>query len=218
MGTRRAARELALQALYQLDVAGAGDPGVALFWSHLDAERKEVEREEAERESAHAGRWGLGASEARSPRSGRALDGPPGEAEAERESAHAGRRGLGASEARSPRSGRALDGPPGELDAQVFARELVDGVAAHRERIDALIAASAEHWRLPRLSRVDLSLLRLATFELLARADIPASVTIDEAIEIARRFGSEDSPAFVNGVLDHIAQVLGVKEKPKSPE
>ena len=65
---------------------------------------------------------------------------------------------------------------------------------------------------------MDLSLLRLATFELLARADIPASVTIDEAIEIARRFGSEDSPAFVNGVLDHIAQVLGVKEKPKSPE
>jgi len=53
---------------------------------------------------------------------------------------------------------------------------------------------------------VDLSLLRLATFELLARADIPASVTIDEAIEIARRFGSEDSPAFVNGVLDRIAE------------
>ena len=168
MGTRRAARELALQALYQLDVAGAGDPGVALFWSHLDAERAEVH--------------------------------------------------PGASEARGARSARALDGPPGELDAQVFARELVDGVAAHRERIDALIAASAEHWRLPRLSRVDLSLLRLATFELLGRADIPASVTIDEAIEIARRFGSEDSPAFVNGVLDHIAQVLGVKEKPKSPE
>jgi transcription antitermination protein NusB len=142
MGTRREARELALQALYQLDLAGEGDPAVVLFWSHFDAER----------------------------------------------------------------------------DVQAFARELVDGVAAHRERIDALIAASAEHWRLPRLSRVDLSLLRLATFELLGRPDIPASVTIDEAIEIARRFGSEDSPAFVNGVLDHIAQVLGVKEKPKSPE
>ncbi len=180
MGTRRAARELALQALYQLDVAGEGDPTVPLFWSHLDR--------------------------------------PPGDEEAERESARASRRGLGASEQRSARSARAADGPPGELDAQVFARELVDGVAAHRERIDALIAASAEHWRLPRLSRVDLSLLRLATFELLGRADIPASVTIDEAIEIARRFGSEDSPAFVNGVLDHIAQVLGVKEKPKSPE
>jgi len=181
MGTRRAARELALQALYQLDVAGEGDPAVPLFWSHVD--------KEAERESARGGRRGLG----RAAGAARTLD-------------------------RSPRSGRALDGPPGELEVRVFARELVDGVAAHRERIDALIAASAEHWRLPRLSRVDLSLLRLATFELLARADIPASVTIDEAIEIARRFGSEDSPAFVNGVLDHIAQVLGVKEKPKSPE
>jgi N utilization substance protein B len=58
-----------------------------------------------------------------------------------------------------------------------------------------------------------LNLLRLATFELLARPDIPASVTLNEAIEIARRFGSEDSAAFVNGVLDHIAGVLGVKEK-----
>ena len=181
MGTRRAARELALQALYQLDVAGEGDPAVPLFWSHVD--------KEAERESARGGRRGLG----RAAGAARTLD-------------------------RSPRSGRALDGPPGELEVEIFARELVDGVAAHRERIDALIAASAEHWRLPLLSRVDLSLLRLATFELLARADIPASVTIDEAIEIARRFGSEDSPAFVNGVLDHIAQVLGVKEKPKSPE
>ena len=181
MGSRRAARELALQALYQLDVAGEGDPAVPLFWSHVD--------KEAERESARGGRRGLG----RAAGAARTLN-------------------------RSPRSGRALDGPPGELEVEVFARELVDGVAAHRERIDALIAASAEHWRLPRLSRVDLSLLRLATFELLARADIPASVTIDEAIEIARRFGSEDSPAFVNGVLDHIAQVLGVKEKPKSPE
>ena len=78
MGTRRAARELALQALYQLDVAGAGDPAVALFWSHLDAERAE-----AERESAHAGRRGLGRAAGaarglvRRARSARALDGPP---------------------------------------------------------------------------------------------------------------------------------------------
>ena len=56
---------------------------------------------------------------------------------------------------------------------------------ADRERIDELIAAAAEHWRLPRLSRVDLNLLRLATYELLARPEIPASVTLDEAIEIA---------------------------------
>jgi N utilization substance protein B len=103
-------------------------------------------------------------------------------------------------------------------DVVGFARELVEGVAAQRERIDALIAACAEHWRLPRLSRVDLNLLRLATFELLARPEIPSSVTINEAIEIARRYGSEDSAAFVNGVLDHVAATLGVKEKAPNPE
>ena len=96
-------------------------------------------------------------------------------------------------------------------ETEQFARSLVAGVDANRARIDELIAAAAEHWRLPRLSRVDLNLLRLAVFELLERAEIPAAVTINEAIEIARRFGSEDSPAFVNGVLDLIAGVLGVK-------
>jgi transcription antitermination protein NusB len=103
-------------------------------------------------------------------------------------------------------------------DVEQFAGELIDGVRTNRERIDALIAASAEHWRLPRLSRVDLNLLRLATFELMGRSEIPTSVTINEAVEIARRFGSEDSGAFVNGVLDHIADVLGVKEKRGSGE
>jgi N utilization substance protein B len=99
-------------------------------------------------------------------------------------------------------------------EVEAFARELVEGVRTNLERIDGLIATSAEHWRLPRLSRVDLNLLRLATFELLGRSEIPTSVTINEAVEIARRFGTEDSGAFVNGVLDHIAEVLGVKERP----
>jgi len=89
-------------------------------------------------------------------------------------------------------------------------------VRSKRDRIDELIAAASQHWRLPRLSRVDLSLLRLSTYELLACPDIPASVTIDEAIEIARRFGSEDSAAFVNGVLDAIATSVGAKDKEKT--
>jgi N utilization substance protein B len=137
VGSRREAREVALQALYLLDVAAAGDPAsdLKLFWEHFEHGRED--------------------------------------------------RG--------------------------FARELVEGVQAHRERIDALIGDTAWHWRLARLSRVDLNLLRLATFELLACPDIPASVTINEAIEIARRFGSEDSAAFVNGILDAIATVLGAK-------
>jgi len=95
--------------------------------------------------------------------------------------------------------------------------ELVSGVEDNRARIDELIAAATEHWKMPRLSRVDLNVLRLATFELLARPEIPAAVTLNEAIEIARRYGSEDSPAFVNGVLDHIAGVLGVRGREGRP-
>src|SRR5881296_3926539 len=103
----------------------------------------------------------------------------------------------------------------GSDDVQAFTRELVDGVRKNRERIDALIAGRTEHWRLPRLSRVDLNLLRLATFELLACAEIPTSVSINEAVEIARRFGGEDSAGFVNGVLDAIATQVGAKAKEK---
>ena len=110
------------------------------------------------------------------------------------------------------------DGVPRGGESEQFARALVDGVLANRARIDELIGAAAEHWRLPRLSRVDLNVLRLATFELLGRPEIPAAVTIDEAIEVARRYGSEDSPRFVNGVLDHIAGVLGVRGREGRPE
>ena len=144
MGVRREARELALQALYQLDMSGEEDPArsLTLFWSHFH----------------------------------------------------------------------------GRDDAEHFARELVDGVCAARERLDALICQSAEHWRLPRLSRVDLNLLRLATFELIECPEIPTSVSINEAVEIARRFGGEDSAAFVNGVLDAIATQVGAKAKEKRGE
>jgi N utilization substance protein B len=99
-------------------------------------------------------------------------------------------------------------------EAGDFARELVEGVLRERGRIDELITASAQHWKLPRLSRVDLGVLRLATYELLRHREIPASVTLDEAVEIARRFGSEESAGFVNGVLDHVAAELGRKDPP----
>lgn len=89
--------------------------------------------------------------------------------------------------------------------ARAFASELALGVAAHREELDASIAAHARNWRVDRMAAVDRNVLRLATFELL-HTDAPASVVIDEAIELARDFGSERSPAFVNGVLDAIAR------------
>jgi N utilization substance protein B len=141
MGMRRKGRELALQALYQIEVRG-DDPGAALrlFWEHCGA----------------------------------------------------------------------------PADARTFAEALVNGVLDERGRIDELIAASSDNWRLGRLSHVDRNILRVATYELLCRRDVPASVAIDEAIEIAKRFGSDESPTFVNGVLDHIAATVGAKERARA--
>ena len=143
IGTRRRGRELALQALYQMDVTGGeAGTGAGELWRHFN------------------------------------------EAES-----------TGAAD-----------------DARTFATELVNGVVDTRGRLDELITASAAHWRLERLSQIDRNILRIGTYEIIGRPDVPPSVAIDEAIEIAKRFGSEDSPTFVNGVLDHIATVVGAKE------
>ena len=100
----------------------------------------------------------------------------------------------------------------GNPKAKDFARRLVLGVIAHREEIDRLIEQSAEHWKLSRMAKVDLTILRMAAYEMLFCPDIPISVSMDEAIEIGKRYGSEDSSTFINGVLDQIAQLSGVKE------
>jgi N utilization substance protein B len=105
------------------------------------------------------------------------------------------------------------------LFARGFALELVDRVLAERGRIDELIADAAENWSLGRISRVDLNILRIAACELLSVTNrVPTSVVIDEAIEIARRYGGEESSEFVNGVLDHIAGRLGVRDRRDSSE
>ena len=141
MGMRRKGRELALQALYQLDLSG-DEPASALrmFWGRCEA----------------------------------------------------------------------------PTDARTFGEDLVSGVLEARARIDELITASSDNWRLGRLSHVDRNILRVATYELLCRHDVPASVAIDEAIEIAKRFGSDESPTFVNGVLDQIAVSVGAKERQRA--
>lgn len=90
-----------------------------------------------------------------------------------------------------------------------FARELAEGTVANLEEIDRLIEASSENWSLSRMSRVDLAILRLAAYELRRRPDIPASVTINEAIELGKRYGAEETAPFLNGVLDRIARQLG---------
>ncbi len=103
------------------------------------------------------------------------------------------------------------------VDAREFTTELVTGAWREHGRIDKLIADAAEHWRLGRLPKVDLNLLRLAVYELLAYPHMPTGVTINEAIEIARRYCSEDAPVFVNGVLDRIASVTGKKAQRDEP-
>ena len=85
-----------------------------------------------------------------------------------------------------------------------FAEGLVQGVQAERAVIDEAIRARSKNWSLSRMPRVDLNVMRLAAYELMFRPDIPKKVSINEAIEIVRRFGDKESPAFVNGILDEI--------------
>lgn len=96
--------------------------------------------------------------------------------------------------------------------AKKFASELLAGILDHHAEIDAQIAAKSPNWSLGRMAKIDLAIIRLAAYELLFRADIPKNVTINEAIEIAKKFGSEESPAFVNGIVDEIARSLPDKQ------
>jgi transcription antitermination protein NusB len=87
-----------------------------------------------------------------------------------------------------------------------FSLGLYDGVVAHAADIDRRLTAAAENWRIARMAVVDRNVLRLGGYELLYTPETPANVAFDEAIELARRYGSAASPAFVNGVLDRLRQ------------
>ena len=130
MGTRRKGRELALQALYQIEITGdASAAAVDLFVSHFE----------------------------------------------------------------------------GSAQAKEFARRLVSGVVSQGADIDRLIEACTENWKLMRMAKVDLLILRMAAYELIFCPDIPLNVSLDEAIEMGKRFGTGDSGSFINGVLDQLA-------------
>jgi N utilization substance protein B len=98
---------------------------------------------------------------------------------------------------------------PGDPEGRAYADELVRGVASNLVSTDALIEAASENWRLERMSRVDRNILRLGAWELSARLEVPRAVILDEAVETAKRYGNEESSAFVNGVLDRIADDCG---------
>lgn len=87
-------------------------------------------------------------------------------------------------------------------DAFQYAQALVRGTVEHREEIDAMIRGQADNWRLERMPAVDRNILRLAIYEMLYERDTPKLVVVDEAIELAKKFGSEQSGRFVNGLLD----------------
>jgi transcription antitermination protein NusB len=138
MGKRRKARELALQALYQVDFYGPVlEDSVSLFWQDQQVGEDTVE----------------------------------------------------------------------------FAQRLVEGVQRRSEEINGLIESHSEHWKLSRMSRVDRNILRMAVLELLEMDDIPYKVTIDEAIELGKKFGTGESGAFINGILDQILKRLTREEK-----
>ena len=86
-----------------------------------------------------------------------------------------------------------------------FAEQIVVGVAEHRDELDRKIEEKSKNWSLGRMARIDLNILRIAVYELLYRSDIPKNVTINEAIEVAKKFGTEDSAAFINGIIDEVA-------------
>jgi N utilization substance protein B len=137
-GTRRKGRELALQALYQIEITGdASAAAVDLFLEHFE----------------------------------------------------------------------------GNAKAKEFARRLVSGVVSQRAAIDQRVEQCTDNWKLARLAKVDLVILRMATYELIFCPDIPSSVSLDEAIEIGKRFSSAESAAFLNGVLDQVAQSSAVRSE-----
>jgi len=95
------------------------------------------------------------------------------------------------------------DAPPAYL------QELVAGVTSHLEELDVFIVRYSEHWRLERMTVVDRNLLRLAIYELLYQPNIPVKVVINEAVEMAKRYGSEASGGFINGILDQVRMSVG---------
>jgi len=93
--------------------------------------------------------------------------------------------------------------------ARQYAFDLVKGILADMADIDEVISVAASHWRLVRIAPTDRNLLRIAVFEMTDMDDIPPQVAINEAVEIAKRFGGEESPRFINGVLDAVKNNLG---------
>ena len=97
---------------------------------------------------------------------------------------------------------------PVPSDVRAFAELLVRGACIEHERIDGILAEHSAHWRIPRMAAVDRNIMRMAVYELYHCPDIPIRVTLNEAIEIGKKYGTEESSAFINGILDQIAKLV----------
>lgn len=107
---------------------------------------------------------------------------------------------------------------PGDAAGRSYADGAVRGVLAQRERIDEHVVRASQNWRLERMTPIARNVLRLGTWELLEQREIPRAVIIDESVEVAKRYGGSESSAFVNGVLDRIADFCGRQDEPRSPK
>jgi transcription antitermination factor NusB len=92
-----------------------------------------------------------------------------------------------------------------------FSKELITGVYENKGVLDDIIRKSSKNWKLERMSRADRSILRIGAFEILFRQDIPPKVSIDEAVELGKKYGTEDSSSFINGILDNIFNLSMIK-------
>ncbi|MCZ2264309.1 transcription antitermination factor NusB [Isoptericola sp. QY 916] len=97
--------------------------------------------------------------------------------------------------------------PHTEAAVPQYTVDLVEGVAAHRERIDELLATYSQGWTVERMPAVDRALLRIGTWELLYNDDVPDAVAVDEAVDLARQLSTDDSPSFVNGLLGRLVDI-----------
>lgn len=98
-------------------------------------------------------------------------------------------------------------------EMRAFAEEVVKGTYKNLEKINGKIRECAKNWSIDRMAAVDRNILRIAVYEMLYRPDIPASVSINEAIEIAKKYGTDESGSFVNGILDSVARTAGKLER-----
>ncbi len=109
-------------------------------------------------------------------------------------------------------------GVDADPEGRVYADEAVRGVFGEIGRLDEHITKASAHWRLERMTRVDRNVLRLGTWELEHKLDVPRAVVLAEAVELAKAYGSDESSAFVNGVLNRVADTLGRRDPDRGGE